>query len=528
VTATVEELIDGIENRRQAVASVLDAKHRSRLGQFFTPAPTARFLAELLELPRDGEFRLLDPGAGVGSLSAAVVARVLRERPKVSLHITAFEIDSALVSDLRVSLAECEEVAAAVGGRLTYDVRELDFIAWASAAARGSMFAPFEPFDACVMNPPYRKISNGGADRFALERVGVRVTNLYTGFLALAACLLKSGGQLSAITPRSFTNGPYFEPFRSFFLSRMAINRLHVYERRGALFSDADVLQENVVLHARREGPSSTVTLSTSTSDWDMPVNRSVPYEEVIHPGDQLRFIRIPLDERDTRIAEQIASLPASLADLKLEVSTGRVVDFRSRESLRQEPVEGTVPLIYPSHLQGGTVDWPTAGSKKPNALHRSCDTEPLLLPNESYVLVKRFSAKEERRRVVAAVSSPEVVPGPCIAFENHLNVYHRANRGLSDALARGLAAFLNSSLVDQYVRQFNGHTQINATDLRGLRYPEASELERLGRVITPEAWNEQDEIDRLVRDHVRALGRPPSRCQESEDGAPPMSAAMR
>jgi adenine-specific DNA-methyltransferase len=64
--------------------------------------------------------------------------------------------------------------------------------------------------------------------------------------------------------------------------------------------------------------------------------------------------------------------------------------------------------------------------------------------------------------------------------------------------LAKGLAAFLNSTLVDIYFRQFNGHTQVNATDLRNLRYPTRTELESLGRRIG-EAFPDQVELDALV-----------------------------
>ena len=50
--------------------------------------------------------------------------------------------------------------------------------------------------------------------------------------------------------------------------------------------------------------------------------------------------------------------------------------------------------------------------------------------------------------------------------------------------LARGLVAYLNSTFVDTYFRQFNGHTQVNATDLRNLRYPSVRQLERLGERV--------------------------------------------
>jgi adenine-specific DNA-methyltransferase len=47
--------------------------------------------------------------------------------------------------------------------------------------------------------------------------------------------------------------------------------------------------------------------------------------------------------------------------------------------------------------------------------------------------------------------------------------------------LAYGLAAYLNSSFVDKNFRSFNGHTQVNATDLKQMRYPSKSVLESLG-----------------------------------------------
>ena len=111
---------------------------------------------------------------------------------------------------------------------------------------------------------------------------------------------------------------------------------------------------------------------------------------------------------------------------------------------------------------------------------------------------MKRFTAKEERRRVVAAVyDSAAVAPGP-VAFENHLNYYHDGGCGLSLDLARGLAAFLNSTLVDSYFRQFNGHTQVNATDLRSLPYPPRDTLERLGQLVGARVAD-QELVDSLV-----------------------------
>ncbi|BCR79676.1 hypothetical protein SK1NUM_01190 [Arachnia rubra] len=103
-----------------------------------------------------------------------------------------------------------------------------------------------------------------------------------------------------------------------------------------------------------------------------------------------------------------------------------------------------------------------------------------MLLPEGWYTIVKRFSAKEERRRIVASFWSPLDNPGE-VAFENHLNVFHVNGQGLDEDLAKGISVWLNSSVIDKFFRTFSGHTQVNATDLRTLRFPSGATLRALG-----------------------------------------------
>ncbi|MCZ7669428.1 MAG: hypothetical protein M5U34_20725 [Chloroflexi bacterium] len=179
-----------------------------------------------------------------------------------------------------------------------------------------------------------------------------------------------------------------------------------------------------------------------------------------------------------------MAHFPNRLVDLGLDVSTGRVVDFRAKPFLRQSPDENTVPLIYPHHMQDGFIHWPNTNHRKPNALVNSQETRKWLLPAGYYVVVRRFSSKEEPKRINTVVYRPELVGKTAVAFENHVNVFHAWNKGLSPELARGLAIYLSSTLLDIYFRQFNGHTQVNATDLRSLLYPHREILEQWGKLI--------------------------------------------
>ena len=197
-----------------------------------------------------------------------------------------------------------------------------------------------------------------------------------------------------------------------------------------------------------------------------------------------------------------------------MTVSTGRVVDFRLKDALRPAPGPGTVPLLYPCHFNGGTVHWPKLEARKPNAILDNAETRPWLVPSGLYLLTKRFTSKEERRRLVACLVDPANVKAEWLGFENHLNYFHASGKGLDRKLALGLFAYLNSTLVDQYFRCFSGHTQVNATDLRKLAYPDRATLEAMGtalkRLDIP-----QDELDQIVEHYLHGFQqtRPQKHC---------------
>ncbi len=116
-------------------------------------------------------------------------------------------------------------------------------------------------------------------------------------------------------------------------------------------------------------------------------------------------------------------------------------------------------------------------------------------------MVTRRFTSKEERRRIVASIYATEL-PGELVGFENHLNVYHAGRTGMSSSLAAGLSLYLNCSLVDRFFRQFNGHTQVNAADLRSLRYPNRVVLERLGEAHHGRTLTQRD-IDTIIEKEI-------------------------
>lgn len=477
--AEATRLREAVEEVRRTANAQIERSRRATFGQFLTPPDVAGLMASMF-LARRRHIRLLDPGAGVGSLTAAFVARIIeRESRPQTIAATAYEIDSTLATVLEQVLEHCREAASRAGIRFEYQIRREDYLA-DRAGAEAALFAfQGKEYDCVIMNPPYRKIHSRSASRRHLREAGIEASNLYAGFLLLAARQLRDGGELVSINPRSFCNGPYFRPFRREFLNLMAIRRLHVFESRSDVFKEDEVLQENVIIHGirRREKPK-TVKVSCTGTDGRV-LSRVCPYAEIIAPNDPDTVVHIPVDGDAAHSA--MRNFQCTLEDLRLQVSTGRVVDFRARAFLRSRPGPDTVPLVYPTHLRAGLVEWPNGHTRKPNAIVADEGIQDQLVPSGFYVLTKRFSAKEERRRIVAAVFDPRRVSSTLVGFENHLNYFHRHGGGLPETLARGLAVFLNSTVVDQYFRRFSGHTQLNAADLRRLPYPSEEQLRRLG-----------------------------------------------
>ncbi len=493
-------MLNETDQLRQQLAATTDTAKKSRLGQFFTPSPIARFMASLFRPSTETHCRLLDPGAGIGSLSLAFLERCQNgELCFDDIRVDAFEIDEVIVPHLLDSLQEAGRHTASV-----VRVLPTDFIRAAVDSLLGNLFtAPLPRYSHVIMNPPYRKIRNDSPHRNALRQVGIETVNLYSAFAALSLALLAPHGQLVAILPRSFCNGPYFRPFREFILARAALRRVHVFERRDRAFRNDNVLQENIILLLERGGQQNDVEISISTDDSFSDITiHTWPFADVVDLSDHQLFIHLPSAK-----ADDIALPPSacfSLDDLDIQVSTGPVVDFRQKAYLQAMPADQSVPLLYPGHFAENSFTWPIIGFRKANAIERNSHTERWLYPTGFYTVVRRLSAKEEKRRIVASVVDPAGLQGASmIGFENHLNVFHCRKEGLPESLAYGLASYLNTTAVDTCFRRFNGHTQVNATDLRNLTYPDRETLQALGEWSMRQRDLSQEMIDAELRRRV-------------------------
>src|SRR4029079_5233416 len=165
-------------------------------------------------------------------------------------------------------------------------------------------------------------------------------------------------------------------------------------------------------------------------------------------------------DDYDEFISKKMELMKHNLDSLGLQVSTGKIVDFRSKDLITNESNKNSVPLLRPSNLKNY---WITNMDSNAENIVINDKSRKILLESGNYVVLKRFTTKEERKRIVASLLLKEDYNYDYIALENRLNYFHTLGKGIDKELAKGLTLYLNSTFVDKYFRLYIGHTQVNA-----------------------------------------------------------------
>jgi adenine-specific DNA-methyltransferase len=169
-----------------------------------------------------------------------------------------------------------------------------------------------------------------------------------------------------------------------------------------------------------------------------------------------------------------------------MEISTGRVVPFRARQFLFNEndSIDDCAPLIWMNHIKNGRVEWPIENWRKEQLIIMNDHSLPILVPNGNYVLMRRFSPKEDIKRINTAPLYKTDYNFKYIGIENHVNYIHRPSGQLTDEEITGLSAILNSKYLDIYFRTLNGNTEVSATEMRDIPLPDYDFIIKVGRMI--------------------------------------------
>ncbi|MCM1515540.1 MAG: Eco57I restriction-modification methylase domain-containing protein [Paraprevotella sp.] len=464
-------LAEVVRNTNNFIVDVPKSK-RKKFGQFFTTATTARFMAALFEIDfSKNHMELLDAGSGTGVLSAALLDHIFNNSFKGTVHLTCYETDDEVFPILEKNLMLAKQVYG-----IEYTLLKENYITTQYFGVNSLMADDKDKYDYIIGNPPYLKVSKDAPEAKSMPDVCHGAPNLYFLFWAMGIYNLKPGQELVYIIPRSWTSGAYFKKFRSYMFSQCVITDVHLFESRNKVFDGESVLQETIIVKIKKtmNKPKSISITTTTTSDfWDLK-RFQAPYDIVI-PKNQ--FVYLVTDIQEAEVLERVNKLPNTLPDIKMKMQTGIIVDFRTKEVLRDKMEEGAFPLLYSQHIRDGRVTWPMG---KEGEIIKT-DRASFLQENSDFLLVKRFTAKEEKRRLQCGIYLKQRYKQYAyISTQNKVNFV----KCDSPCITYGLYVLFNSTLYDTYYRILNGSTQVNSTEVNQMPIPEREVIESMGREL--------------------------------------------
>lgn len=492
--------VDFVAETTMKYVEEMPKSQRKKYGQFFTSKETAAFMAGLLEIPRDKQtISVLDPGAGSGILTAAVVDRLETVSNIEMVCLTCYENNDGVIELLRSNL---ELIKNNSSKKIIYEIRKENYIISQAETYNGTFAAELNPqhYDIVVANPPYIKLPKSAPEATAMHDVCYGAPNLYFLFAEMSAFDLQENGEMVYIVPRSWTSGAYFKKFRNKFFRDMVLEHIHLFESRDKVFEIESVLQETMIFKARktsRKPETVKVTTTKNNADFEERTVYEAPYEIVVNGEED--YVYLVTNEQEANILKKMSGWKNTLPKIGLKMKTGLTVDFRNREALCNSAENGAVPLFYAQHIQNGKVVFPIGKENE----YLETSQMGLLQKNTNYLFVKRFTAKEEHRRLQCGVylarRNPEYTK---ISTQNKIN-FIAGIRELSECTVYGLYVLFNSTLYDRYYRILNGSTQVNSTEVNSMPVPSIEIIESMGKSLIKAHDMSEMSCDRILEQYL-------------------------
>jgi adenine-specific DNA-methyltransferase len=523
-----------------------DAEDRRSRGKFYTPPEIVRCILDRVGYPPEetaSAATLIDPACGSGAFLTAAYRRLcaaLQESGapveeilsvaevalsgidsdpvgvflcRVNLVLETMDLFGNQLRQLRgwphfrVYLADAVSPPTALLGLVDADHRLPDQSVVDKLKLRQH---PFERgFGFVVANPPYGKVKDSPPLRQFYRESLYGHPNLYGLFLHLALRILGSDGRLGFIIPKSISSGLYFKNLRRLLLNQADITDVVAFDERDSVFEG--VLQESFILVGRARQPGRRGRIAIEEAHNHLDLLRVRPSTTVTARQFCLgaRFHNafcIAAQPQAYSVLRKVMQGAVPLEDVGLRASTGKLVWNRRKALLRDEQEADALPLLW-GHNFGAFVFQPERrfNGRPAYAILTRRTVNERNLPREM-VVVKRITAKEQRRRLEAAYVPATYREGTDGLFlENHLNFIVRRRSDCTYSLLY-LTAILNSRLADFLFRMVNGNTQVSATELNMLpippRQPALDQIEGIAQRSAEVSVLEREEVMREL-DHL-------------------------
>ena len=288
--------------------------------------------------------------------------------------------------------------------------------------------------------------------------------------------------------------------FRDYFLNVGKIQAIHLFVSRNKVFDKEDVLQETIIIKMKKtsiEPEYVTVSSSHSNNDFQNITKLEVPYHVMVSGKD--KYVYLVTNNEEIHTLETLNKWDNTLPQIGLKMKTGLTVDFRNRDILRNESEDGAIPLFYAQHIKNGAVEFPI---KKENE-YVVTEQKGLVQENKNYLFVKRFTAKEEKRRLQCGIYLAKKFPEyKVISTQNKLNFIDGVTTEISECVVYGLYVLFNSTIYDSYYRILNGSTQVNSTEINSMPVPKLEIIQEIGRKLLKTKDLSEENCNKILEEY--------------------------
>lgn len=457
-----------------------------RLGRLFTKKNTAALMAKMFTIdPSRTAYTILDPGAGTGILSAALIDRICKEAPACkSIFLTCYENDPVFLPVLEDNLERIRKKC-----KHDYDVRlystiyDENYITDVKNHYTVTFYATVEDkFDLIISNPPTYMVEKGSAEAESAGGVSmVKISAAYL-FAKTAAAHLEPGGQLVIMLPTSFASASALTALRRELAKTLSLRSIHLFIGSQKNQKRAIPLKKNIVLAYQNSAEHGDITVRTST-DSGSPENTSelppLAYDFVVDKEDG--SLTLPKSAEETKIVKYISGFPETLFSIGLKMSTGLVIDSKCSALLCDKQENGAIPILRSAAMRGGLVKFPAEGVGKQYLMPLETS---LFQRNKNLVIVKRIPAKSDARFLNCAIYFAAQRPANrYISTHNKVNFIDTKDKNaeICARLAFGLYAILNSTIYDRYISIVSKSHQVNSKEMKALPLPPKNLIENMG-----------------------------------------------
>jgi len=485
-------------------ANSTSSEHKKESGQFFTSKGISDFMGNLAQ-SKSGKISILDPGCGTAILSCSLIEKLIEKGQIKEISLTLFETDHNIIKETKKVISFLKTWLSGKGITLDVKIEQADFVLFNSDVfLQNTLFEAqvVEQYDYIISNPPYFKISKSDNRAQVAKELVYGQPNIYSIFMGLSAKLLKPDGELIFITPRSFAAGNYFKAFRNSFFKEVSVSNIHIFESRNKMFKNDKVLQENIIIRATKQKTSTIeVSVTECEKDLNQPQNSTYDTNELIDLNSKEKVLFIPSNSIEANTIKVFSQWHNTLNDYNIQISTGPVVAFRCKEFLIPDPISDMpiAPLVWLHNIKEMEFVFPLKKGAKQSYILDSEESKKVLLKNKNYILIRRFSSKDDKSRLICSPYFASSSGFERIGIENHINYVYRPNGELSNEEIWGISALFSSKLFDTYFRTFNGNTQVGASELKQITMPSLERIITIGGILQSTNHPSKIEIENII-----------------------------